>query len=105
MKKFCGDFSEKLLSYPEIYFGPPGTIWALRNYILRKKSRKKSQTQLTPPGAGGGPNIRNPPTTLGKCPRDGPPHPPLSVRTPSMGSKNFLRRFRGPDGGRGGTVP
>ena len=48
-EKFCGDFLEKLLSYPEIYFGPPGTIWALRNRILRKKSRKTSQTQVNPP--------------------------------------------------------
>ena len=64
-EKFCGDFLEKLLSYPEIYFGPPGTIWALRNRILRKKSRKKWQTQVPP---------------LGKCPRVGPPPPPTGPR-------------------------
>ena len=48
--KIFWNFLEKLLSYPETYFGRPGTFWSLRNHIFRKKSRKKSLTQVTPPG-------------------------------------------------------
>ena len=48
-ENFFADFLEKLLSYPEIYFGHPGTIWSLRNRFFRKKSRKKSETQVNPP--------------------------------------------------------
>ena len=40
-QKFFEKFLEMFLSYPGIYFGPPGTIWSLRKTILRKKSRKK----------------------------------------------------------------
>ena len=47
-------FFRKFLSYLEVYFGLPGTIWALRNRILRKMSKKVVTTS-------------NPP--LGKCPR------------------------------------
>ena len=49
-QKFFEKFLEMFLSYPGIYFGPPGTIWSLRKTILRKKSPKKSLTQGTPPG-------------------------------------------------------
>ena len=48
-EKFCWNFLEKLLSYPETYFGRPGTFWSLRNHIFRKKSRKRSLTQVPPP--------------------------------------------------------
>ena len=48
-KKIFEKFLEKLLSFPEIYFGHAGTTQSLRNRFFRKKSPKKSRTQGTPP--------------------------------------------------------
>ena len=48
-QKFFEKFLEMFLSYPGIYFGPSGTIWALRKTILRKKSVKMSLEQGNPP--------------------------------------------------------
>ena len=40
VKIIIDNFLENVLSYSEIYFGPPRTIWSLRNRFSKIKSSK-----------------------------------------------------------------
>ena len=48
-EKFFENLLENVLSYSEIYFGPPRTIWSLRNRFSKFFSSKNRETHVTAP--------------------------------------------------------